>query len=477
MKVPPLKSSINYTSKMQSPTGYNYHALKVAENICTGCTHCMQVCPTEAIRVRGKLAGINGVRCVDCGECVKACPVNAIQIEHDDFNLIYKYPNRVALVPSVFIGQFADMYSTNQIYSALYELGFTNVCEVEHSVEILNDLAIDYYKNYKGEKPLISAFCPAIVRLIQGRFPALVENIMPVRPPVELAALYYQKKLLKRGIKPEDIGLFYISPCAAKIASVKSPISEESGLFQGVINMDFLYNRVLRLLKNTSKPFELRNYTSSLTAKGVLWALTNGESDHMPGRTLAIDGIHNVIDFLELLENGEIQDVDFIEVRACDHSCAGGILSHSNRFLVVERMRKRALRNADIKQNSDIRDIDKYKDYLEENGIMGAIPQLPMQNLDEDITRAIAKLQRQRKLMCYLPGIDCAACGAPTCAAFARDVVTRKADLSECVFLQRMMEKHGKLSPEHAFRINEKIWGKNRFEKDCNRKGAENENI
>lgn len=462
---------------MEAEKRYNYHALKVADNLCIGCTHCMQVCPTEAIRVRSKLAYINGTRCVDCGACVKACPTSAILIEHDDFNHIFKYEYRVALVPAVFIGQFADVYTTNQIYSALYELGFTNVCEVEHSVEILNEFAIEYYQNYQGEKPLISPYCPAIVRLIQGRFPALVENIMQVRPPVELSALYYQKKLLNKGIAPEQIGLFYVSPCAAKIAAVKNPISEQPGLFQGVINMDFLYNRVLRLLKNTTKPVELRNYKSSLTAKGVLWALTNGESDNMPGRTLAIDGIHNVIDFLELLENGEIHDVDFLELRACDHSCAGGILSHANRFLLVERMRKRAKRNADIKQNSDIRDIDKYKEYLTENGKTAEIPQLPMQNLDQDISKAIAKLQRQRKLMCFLPGIDCAACGAPTCSAFARDVVTRKADLSQCVFLQRMMEKHGKLSPEHAFKINEKIWGINRFEKDCYRKGAENENI
>ena len=29
-----------------------YHALKVASTACIGCTHCMSLCPTQAIRFR-----------------------------------------------------------------------------------------------------------------------------------------------------------------------------------------------------------------------------------------------------------------------------------------------------------------------------------------------------------------------------------------------------------------------------------------
>ena len=69
-------------------------------------------------------------------------------------------------------------------------------------------------------------------------------------------------------------------------------------------------------------------------------------------------------------------------------------------------------------------------------------------------------MERIRNLMCYLPGIDCGACGSPNCQALAEDIVQRKANLSNCVFLQRMMEKTKKLSSEHAIRIIEKTWGK-----------------
>ena len=41
----------------------------------------------------------------------------------------------------------------------------------------------------------------------------------------------------------------------------------------------------------------------------------------------------------------------------------------------------------------------------------------------------------------------------------------------------RNMEKHGKLDQEHAFRIVEKTWGKDRLNKDCYKKGAKYEGL
>jgi len=89
-----------------------HHALFVDNDLCIGCTHCMTVCPTQAIRVRKGKAIILANRCVDCGECYKACPVSAIGVEQDDLEMIFKYPVRVILIPSVLIGQFPRRIST-----------------------------------------------------------------------------------------------------------------------------------------------------------------------------------------------------------------------------------------------------------------------------------------------------------------------------------------------------------------------------
>ena len=66
-----------------------YHALKIDNDRCVGCTHCMTKCPTGAIRIREGKASIRKGWCVDCGECLKACPTEAIYVEQDDFQKIF----------------------------------------------------------------------------------------------------------------------------------------------------------------------------------------------------------------------------------------------------------------------------------------------------------------------------------------------------------------------------------------------------
>lgn len=154
-----------------------YHALKINQERCIGCTHCMTKCPTRAVRIRDGKAVIRKDWCVDCGECLKACPTEAIYVEQDDFQKIFDYECRVALVPTVFIGQFSKYTTEEEIFSALYELGFTHVYQVEFTADMIHREMLRQMEQAE-EKPVISSFCPAIVRLIQIRFPALVDNIL-----------------------------------------------------------------------------------------------------------------------------------------------------------------------------------------------------------------------------------------------------------------------------------------------------------
>ncbi len=99
-----------------------------------------------------------------------------------------------------------------------------------------------------------------------------------------------------------------------------------------------------------------------------------------------------------------------------------------------------------------------------------------LENLDEDIAAALKKMERKRRLMCFLPGFDCAACGAPDCQTLAEDIVQGDAQVSHCIFLQQQMTRQNLLSHSQAVKITEDIWGKERLEKNCNKLGAEDEN-
>ena len=143
------------------------------------------------------------------------------------------------------MGQFPNDITVSRIYGILKDLGFTHVLETESSIPIYTAAKNKYAAENPDIRPLISTFCPAIVRLIQVKFPGLTDNLIPLRAPLDITAMYIRRKIKEEmDLKDDQIGIFYITPCAAKIAAVKNPVGEEKSLVDGVINMDSLYNRV-----------------------------------------------------------------------------------------------------------------------------------------------------------------------------------------------------------------------------------------
>ena len=62
---------------------------------------------------------------------------------------------------------------------------------------------------------------------------------------------------------------------------------------------------------------------------------------------------------------------------------------------------------------------------------------LPTYVLDPDRRKAMEKMQRIQELEEQLPGLRCGSCGAPSCHAFAEDVVLGRASEEDCIFKMR----------------------------------------
>lgn len=452
-----------------------YHALKINPERCTGCTHCVMECPTGALRIRNGKAFIHPNWCVDCAECMRSCPSEAIYVEQDDFNRIFDYQCRVALVPALFFAQFSKTRSEEEICSALCSIGFTHIVPVELTAGVVAERMRQ--KIAQAERnPSISPFCPAIARLLQIRFPDLTDNILNVKSPFEASATLFRRELIEQGVDSEQIGMFYVTPCAAKIAEVKGN-DNCNGLIQGVLNMDFLYNKVYHIIQSHSAEpsSSTAQMPAPLSTDEMCWSQTGGEARHFAGRTLAIDEIHNVIEFIERTElTGEIQTVDFLELRACDRSCCGGVLAPANRFIASERLDKRAQRHSEQSMLATTT-TGQARDSLDNT--IDSPPYMPMAKLTYTggIEEVLRQMNSVRNIMCFLPGIDCGACGSPGCQALAEDIVRGEAHLSNCIFMQRQMEAAGKLSNQSALLIMERVWGKERMEKNCFKKGAKYE--
>lgn len=121
-------------------------------------------------RIKYGKATINEAACTDCGMCLKTCPRQAIYVEQDDFNQIFKFSYRIILLPSVFIGQFPEDISEEQIFSELHNLGFHYVMEVDKSTGLLMEETKHYLQQHPRQRPFISSFCPGCRTLDPGTF-------------------------------------------------------------------------------------------------------------------------------------------------------------------------------------------------------------------------------------------------------------------------------------------------------------------
>ncbi len=445
------------------------HSLRVNDYLCQGCTTCMRSCPTGAIRIRGGKAIVSDNKCVDCGECMRVCPHKAIYIKQDDFGRLLNYKYRVCLVPTTFIGQFEEKYNTRAIYSCIMKLGFTHIYEIEHEM----DRVVKLYNMYMDEHPeittFISPYCPAVTRLIQVRFPSLVDNVIHVRAPLELASRVITKRLMDEGARRESIGVFYVTPCAAKIAATKFPVSGKETYVAGVINMDFLYNKVMLLLHDSDKSAQPINH--ALTSRDVLWPLSGGEASRFKGAHYAVDGVRNVLNFLERLEDEAVDAPGLVEMRMCDQGCVGGVLCQQNRFVARKRLEYRA-RLFERLERSKIREAPPAEDdiltpEMIDNMTIPEIKPRSIFKLNDNFAEAFKMAERMKKIEKALPGVNCSACGAPSCAALAEDIVRGDARMDTCIFINR----HSQAS-EEAIRS---IWGDRVRTKEINNDDNKNQ--
>lgn len=403
-----------------------FHSVTLDEESCRGCTNCIKRCPTEAIRVMKGKARIISERCIDCGECIRVCPYHAKLAITDPLEAIKNFKYKIAIPAPTLYGQFHSKHSVNDILNGLLSIGFDDCFEVAGGAELVTAATKEYLKKENLKKPLISAACPAIVRLVQVRFPELIDNLVRIESPMEVSAETARKKAMeKTGLSSEDIGIFFISPCAAKVTSVKAPYEKEISDVDGVISIKEIYLKILEKLEKNQDKKELAK--SSLL--GIRWASSGGEALGLElDNFIAVDGIHNVIDIFEEIEDERLEDIDFVEALACTGGCLGGPLTVENTYLAKSRLKK----------------------HMEEAGVSEAIrlepgshewesdiKYMPVMKLDEDIGEALKKLEKLEAINESLPGLDCGACGAPSCRALAEDIVRGNADETDCIFKLR----------------------------------------
>ena len=141
------------------------------------------------------------------------------------------------------------------------------------------------------------------------------------------------------------------------------------------------------------------------------------------------NGMESIIRVLEDLEDEKYDQIDFVELRACPGGCLGGSLQLENPYIARTKLKRMQRTVAGTV-----------------NRLTGSIPTEML--WDTDLTYApvlelgatrgerFERYNRMQTILKTLPGLDCGACGAPSCEALAEDVVRGVGQVTDCVLLR-----------------------------------------
>jgi Na+-translocating ferredoxin:NAD+ oxidoreductase RNF subunit RnfB len=413
-----------------------FHSIRIDTERCNGRMKCMRVCPTQAIRIRNGKSFIIEEKCIDCGECITVCPHNAIIPLTDPFGELTKFRHTVAIPSPALYAQFGREILPEKILSGIKNLGFDDAFDLAFTCGEVSFAIQEYLREYKGPKPLISNVCPTIVRLIQVRYPSLIDQIIPIDTPRELAAREIKKKKSKQlGLKEKEIGVFYLTPCPVKMISIKQPAEKGKSHIDGAISISDIYGPLLSAMESVEKG-SYRKALENICILGIGWAIVGGICRTLRLKnSLAVSGLVEILKVFDDIERGKLRNIDFIEAYSCTEGCVAGSLTVENLYISYNKILKliETLEFEQIKACPDIRQVRKLynQKYF---FIDGKLEPRPLKPLDKDLAKAIKKRKEKEDIYESLPKIDCGACGAPTCSTFAEDVVKGEAELTNCIF-------------------------------------------
>ncbi|MFH1016590.1 MAG: [Fe-Fe] hydrogenase large subunit C-terminal domain-containing protein [Pseudomonadota bacterium] len=412
--------------------GIREHSITIDKAKCVACVECCKACPTKAIRVRDRLALIDADLCIDCGECVRACPYEAVRPMMSSRSDLGRFKYKVAMPSLTVYAQFGHEVHPGQILEGLKHLGFDDTYDISWMCEMIGGATDAHLSESKGPWPKISVTCPAILRLIQIRYPDLVAHVVPIETARELSAKLLRRKLVNDlHLDPKEIGIFFITPCTAIMNSIVAPVGIGESYLDGALSIAEIYGPLRDAIARVPRT----KNTAELSPKGLLWAMAGGEIAGMRNaNTMTVRGLQDIQFVFDRIESGRFAGVDFIEAYICPDGCVNGPLTVEGRYAAhrtIQRLAKELGSCAPVKE-------EKVRALLREHffDFEDEIRARELKTAGGDLRGAVARRKKREEILSRLPRKNCAACGAPDCPTLAEDIVRNEAKLEDCVFVE-----------------------------------------
>ncbi len=411
---------------------------------CNECIACVRACPTQAIRVRNDTSIQLVGDCTGCGECMRVCPTGAVKPLHWQGIPPERDPLPVVIPSPVLYTQFPGFFAED-LRQALEDMGFRQVVDLFPYIQMFQQATVEHILRNRrraepAPRPLISPVCPVVIRLIAHKFPRLLPNILPLKTPLALIDTREKSRLQQRfGLAEESISLTYITPCPAELVSIPSRLIGEMSMVDHVVGINDVYAELLRHIKGRTPSdmgsIEDRQSKRFDLSRSLNWGMSGGEiSGTRIERSLAVHGLKETITYLEKIEMGLFQEMEYIEFRTCPEGCLGGVLTTIDKYIAKGFIHKmlRIFGTGTGLRRKDI--LDRYEAgeffYREDPAARAGEVEGPKVSL------SMNQYLKIESLLKVIGGRNCSACGSPSCRVFAEDVVRGMVTLEHCVLLQ-----------------------------------------
>ena len=355
---------------------------------CRSCRRCVFACPVGALRVRDSQPLLLDDLCIGCTACIEECPDAVFGIRDSAAALPPIPEGALLLIPRGFLAAF-PVRSPLRVLAVFRDLGFAEVRLLDEWDESLLAEARREARSGKLPVPRIPPLCPPTVSLIESRFPSLIPHLSLLRSSAETAGEEFPLR-----------SVFLVAACPGQYAACKR---------------SSLTDRLTVIAPGTLKTAILA-HLGALSVERESELIAGPRGTPVPGEAVAT-GARGVLRALSTAETGALGEVSMLDLRLCAGGCSASPLICP--YPVI----------AGPAWNVECRG--------EPAGIAArARPfrQRPGVRLDVDMAQAMLKLSQIDKEIRSLPGRDCGSCGAPSCAAFAEDLVLGRAAQSDCPY-------------------------------------------
>ena len=423
-----------------------YLSLQASRALCQDCRRCLTACPTEAIRMRDHVPSILEHLCIDCGACVAACKPEALTIRNDVSSLdeITDREDALLVVPPALLVDCGAKYSPERVFDALHSLGFADVVSVTPYEEALRQAVAAAAQAEDTALPLISPMCPAIVNLIELRFPSLIPHLAPFDSPLEAVQAAHPERPMvyvvscpsqRSALIAHEVagGLLpgretiteYVTPAQARQAAMEKLVEQPEATSSPATDAAGGETTESATAEGTDR--YRASARISPTAMQAMEARLSCGGPQTP--RLVVTGVEHVVAVLEQLENGLLASVPVIEPYACEGGCFGSPFLQEDYHVSLHRWEE-----AEKTLALDVTAADLPAPQAVPRRL--PVTARPGIRLDADMGLAIEKLGQLQTILEALPGKNCGACGAPTCTALAEDVVLERAQLADCPYIE-----------------------------------------